>query len=923
MRDAYSAYSIVQYLPFPGMNLRDRACRVESPGKALSGLEDVKAVVDITSLHRLGPSLIREADILVLHHPCDPDLLPVIAERKSRGLVTIYEIAENIDEAPPVKGFCGLRNIEEERALFYRLLFSCDGVQAASRELLKTFGGLNDARAFFPSCLPGIPPERRESYGTGLVIGWGEASSPDAAQTPDRMDRENIRAIAPVLISWLRSNPRIRLALMAGDEVLKLFADLPQAQKLFRKPGTARDYAGFLGTIDIGLAPLLDTPYNRCRSDIRFVEYAAHGAVPVLQDMAPYRDDAVTGGTRYLFKHSGELVHILDQLASKPDLCRDIRQKAWAYVKERRLESGYARARMDFYCGLFKASPSHPQNAAPGSQERRRAVDAFRGYVPDLGTAFEESLRHGLLCLENDAPNEARRHFRHAEKMVPGHFLPPLFLSRCCADPIGELKKSLERNFQGLNARMQLAEIHGQRGNFPEALTVYRDAIQLCPEYDAPYRRSSEILWRLNMKKEAESLDRMAADLCLRKKKPAAGRPTLREPQARAGGIYLVMPRGVNYGWGICGKYLAREISALEKTRYVTEPFTAEEIGDELDDRLLRELCLSREELEALLHEAGGKPLDEPVIQAIQGNNLLPWGPRIASRRRIGYTFFEDNVLSRESIRNGEENFDVVVAGSRWCEEILQDQGLRNTRTILQGVDPDIFHPRENGKQYFKDRFVVFSGGKLELRKGQDIVIRAFSHLARKYDDVFLVISWYNQWPASLQSMAASRHIHFESPNGDYQAFIRRLLESNGVPPEKVLSLPPKPNMMMPRIYQNTDIGLFPNRCEGGTNLVLMEYMACGKPVVASFASGHRDILTEENALPVFGMKKMNVRRNSTLTAVWDDPDLDETVEKLEWAYLNREKLGRIGAKAGEDLGRLTWAETARQFHQLARGMDE
>ena len=56
-------------------------------------------------------------------------------------------------------------------------------------------------------------------------------------------------------------------------------------------------------------------------------------------------------------------------------------------------------------------------------------------------------------------------------------------------------------------------------------------------------------------------------------------------------------------------------------------------------------------------------------------------------------------------------------------------------------------------------------------------------------------------------------------------------------------SCPPE---LQRELYRNTDVGVFPNRCEGGTNLVLMEYMACGKPVIASCTSGHRDIVSEE-----------------------------------------------------------------------------
>ena len=41
-------------------------------------------------------------------------------------------------------------------------------------------------------------------------------------------------------------------------------------------------------------------------------------------------------------------------------------------------------------------------------------------------------------------------------------------------------------------------------------------------------------------------------------------------------------------------------------------------------------------------------------------------------------------------------------------------------------------------------------------------------------------------------------------------------------------------------VMNKTDIGIFPNRVEGGTNLVLMEYLACGKPVIASYGTGQR-----------------------------------------------------------------------------------
>jgi hypothetical protein len=136
-----------------------------------------------------------------------------------------------------------------------------------------------------------------------------------------------------------------------------------------------------------------------------------------------------------------------------------------------------------------------------------------------------------------------------------------------------------------------------------------------------------------------------------------------------------------------------------------------------------------------------------------------------------------------------------------------------------------------------------------------------------------------------------------------------------------VITLPPKPNYQMAAIYKNTDLGLFPNRCEGGTNLVLMEYMACGKPVIASFSSGHRDILSDHNSIPIKSLHPFVVRdQDDRFLYNWEEPNLDEIVSALEWAYWHRDEIKAIGRTAGEDLSKFTWKESARQFYELIDG---
>ena len=377
--------------------------------------------------------------------------------------------------------------------------------------------------------------------------------------------------------------------------------------------------------------------------------------------------------------------------------------------------------------------------------------------------------------------------------------------------------------------------------------------------------------------------------------------------------IYLILPRGKNFGWGVCGKYLVKEISDITDVKFITESFSAEDIGDEFEFHFLKSKLLSDEDAKIINNDVN-RYVGGPILQAIGNQTLVPWGPEINGSFKAGYTFFEENILQPEYIQNGKDNFDIVITGSKWCEEILRNYGLDNVKTVIQGVDQQIFNSYQSQKEIFKDNFVVFSGGKFEIRKGQDIVIKAYKVLQDRHKDVMLVNAWYNMWGHSMDTMAASPYIKYEVKSKSYATAMNKILHDNGLDTKRVVTILPRPNAMMAKIYKNTDIGLFPNRCEGGTNLVLMEYMACGKPVIASYSSGHRDIINQDNSILIENMKPIDINRNGDRIAVWDDPDLDETINHLEWAYQHREELGLFGLQAAKDMKEHTWKKSAEEF---------
>ena len=56
----------------------------------------------------------------------------------------------------------------------------------------------------------------------------------------------------------------------------------------------------------------------------------------------------------------------------------------------------------------------------------------------------------------------------------------------------------------------------------------------------------------------------------------------------------LVLPRGHTFGWGVCGKYLARELAKLAPVRLVTQPFDVSAIGDEFEYHEMQQLAVEQ-----------------------------------------------------------------------------------------------------------------------------------------------------------------------------------------------------------------------------------------------------------------------------------------------------------------------------------------
>jgi glycosyltransferase involved in cell wall biosynthesis len=260
-----------------------------------------------------------------------------------------------------------------------------------------------------------------------------------------------------------------------------------------------------------------------------------------------------------------------------------------------------------------------------------------------------------------------------------------------------------------------------------------------------------------------------------------------------------------------------------------------------------------------------------------------------SSIKEVGVIFFESNPVSQENIEKLKK-LHAVVTGSSWNSEKLTEAGVPNYFQI-QGVDTDLFRPQD--KRIYTDRFVVFSGGKLEYRKGQDIVLAAFKIFSNKYPDALLINCWRSPWEAPV-----AHSINFSGlckefyPSKDMGQSINDWIRRNGIKDENFLSLDLIPNILMPEILREVDLAVFPNRCEGGTNLVAMEALSSGVPCAISKNTGHLDLIQGNNCFPLAIQGSVN-KVDGLETCEWGESSVDELVAVMEGAYTKKMQLNQ------------------------------
>jgi len=391
-------------------------------------------------------------------------------------------------------------------------------------------------------------------------------------------------------------------------------------------------------------------------------------------------------------------------------------------------------------------------------------------------------------------------------------------------------------------------------------------------------------------------------------KKPFAGKA----PRVPKVAITWQLHEG--FGWGLVGVHTALYLAERGQPPLMAHEPVWEALRAANRERLasLEGVAAQVEELLAL-HAPNPVVFDEfVVLHALFARFVAyPMSERVRGGRNVGLLALEDTLLDEPSLQRAR-TYDRVVVHSTYNREVLAANGIQ-AGLALQGVDPTEMAPQPR-RGRFGDRFVVFSGGKLEHRKGHDLVVVAFARFHQRHSDALLAAAWENLWPRSAMGLATSTVAPVAPTLDEHgQLRLREWALANGVPPDAFVDLGHLDRDQIAPTLAECDAAVFPNRCEGATNLVAMEAMACGVPSVVSANTGHLDIVDDGRCIVLRDQRPVPDPTGSMVG--WGESSVDELVEALEAIYTDRAAARARAARAVEFFRtQRTWRNFAEQL---------
>lgn len=231
----------------------------------------------------------------------------------SEQCALVYEIDDDLFHIEPtnLRAYPQLSDPAVRRGMARSLAYA-DLVTVSTSHLAEVVGALNPNVAVLPNHVDAALLDHRRPRRHKVTVGWSGGDSHLA----------DMRVAADPLQHLLRDHPQVDVHLMGADYRRLIGGG--------RHTPFRRDIWPFYRGIDfdVGVAPLADTTFNRSKSHIRALEYAALGIPVVASDVPAYADMVIDGVTGFLVSSEQEWEQRLAELIADEGLREQMGVKA-------------------------------------------------------------------------------------------------------------------------------------------------------------------------------------------------------------------------------------------------------------------------------------------------------------------------------------------------------------------------------------------------------------------------------------------------------------------------------------------------------------------------------------------------------------------------------------------------------------------
>jgi glycosyltransferase involved in cell wall biosynthesis len=240
----------------------------------------------------------------------------------------VYETDDDLWSIDPTNFAASLAHGADAIDAAEQAIAAAHMVTASTEALAEVLRQLHDNVVVLPNHIPaGLLGVERPRRGR-VTVGWAGGDS----------HLRDIAMVAPILRRFFARNPAVDFHTIGTD---------------FRSgmalPGRHTDWEPDIWAyyrridFDVGLAPLVDSVFNRSKSDIKAKEYAALGIPVIASYSEPYHEFVVDGETGFLIRREHEWAKRLRELTHDVAMRDEMGAKAKAHAARWTIEDGYQR----------------------------------------------------------------------------------------------------------------------------------------------------------------------------------------------------------------------------------------------------------------------------------------------------------------------------------------------------------------------------------------------------------------------------------------------------------------------------------------------------------------------------------------------------------------------------------------------------